>query len=111
MVKLKPKLMKHRGKQVVVLPYKAYCDLQDYLEDMEGFMRMDKAIKEGSSEPGIPIEDLLIEMGLTREGLQAMEDAGELDDDPEETAAPELRLGHLAIVSNTPKRKTHAKRI
>ncbi len=65
---LHPEILHKDGKpEFAVLPYEEYLALRERLDDLEDVLALRQARDENAAEPGIPLDDVLREFGVSRE--------------------------------------------
>jgi hypothetical protein len=66
MIELHPEILEKDGKkQFVILPYEEFAAIQEALSDAEDLGALRAAKKEESNLPGIPLEKVVDELGLS----------------------------------------------
>jgi len=67
MIELHPEILEKDGKkQFVILPYEEFAAIQEALADAEDLAALRAAKKEEHDAPGIPLEQVVEELGLSR---------------------------------------------
>ena len=66
MLKLHPEILKRDGKeQFAVIPYEEFLAIQELLEDMEDLRLIEEARANDAGEPGVPLDEVKRQLGLT----------------------------------------------
>jgi hypothetical protein len=67
MIELHPEIVEKDGKKrFVVLPYEEFVAIQQALADAEDLVELRAAKKEEADAPGIPLDQAIEELGLSR---------------------------------------------
>jgi len=67
MIELHPEILEKDGKkQFVILPYEEFAAIQEALADAEDLAALRTAKQEEHNAPGIPMEQVVEELGLSR---------------------------------------------
>ena len=70
MIEIHPEILERNGeKQFVILPYEEFVAIQEALADAEDLAALRTAKKEEHDAPGIPLDDVIQEFSLSREGM------------------------------------------
>ena len=65
MIELHPEILEKDGKKHVILPYEEFAAIQEALADAEDLAALRIARKEDGNAPGVPLEDVVDELGLS----------------------------------------------
>ena len=69
MIEIHPEILEKNGeKQFVILPYEEFVALQEALADADDLVALRSAKKEEHDAPSLPLDDIIQEFGLSREG-------------------------------------------
>jgi hypothetical protein len=67
MIEIHPEILEKNGeKQFVILPYEEFVAIQQALADADDLVSLRAAKKKEHNAPGVPLEDVVEELGLSR---------------------------------------------
>jgi hypothetical protein len=67
MIKIHPEILEKDGKkEFVILPYEEFVAIEQALADAEDLAALRTAKKEEHAAPGIPLEEIVDDLGLSR---------------------------------------------